>query len=396
VRKKNLKRSTAKEKKMHPKDDQLRALFDQEQVDQATREHLVRCPDCQARLAEIAARAHGVQVRLDALAPGPHEQPRSPQVAYTRLAANERFTNSSPLTKQRKEFNQTMFTRRPLWTALAMIAVLALIFTLTPASAWASSFLGLFRVQKVQVVTFDPAAAENARTQLEANSEAFHQLFKDDLKVTERGEDVKVTSLEEASAKAGFTPRLPASNEVQTLEVKGGMKAVFTINQPKLQELIDAAGVNVQLSKELDGKTVNVDVPNAVVVTSGCPATKTAKEIAADCTAFVQMPSPTVETPPGLDMTSLGQAMFQFLGLSPDEAQQLSQRIDWTSTLVLPIPQGGKVQYQDVQVDGVTGTFLQEEGQNTYALIWVKDGVLYGLHGPGDLSNALKYAETLK
>jgi len=390
---------------MHPKDDLLRALLDQEgSADMNIREHVAHCPVCQARLDEITARAQRVHTRLDVLAPGPREQPRSPQAAYARLTGSERFSHPSRLTNLQKEINQTMFKRRSLWTALTVIAVLALIFTLTPANAWASSFLGLFRVQKVQVITFDPNAVSDARTKLEANSDTIKQLFKDDLKITEHGQTVKVASAEEAAAKAGFTPRLSAV-EGQTLWVKGGMKAVFTINQPKIQELIDTAGMNVQLPAEVNGKDVNADVPSAVVANSGsCPMEETAAETAKEsgassfptCTSFVQMPSPTIDTPPGLDMNSLGAAMFQFLGVPADQAAQLSQKIDWTSTLVLPIPQGGQVKYQDVQVDGVTGTFLQEEGQNSYALIWVKNGMLYGLHGPGSLSDAMKYVGSLK
>jgi hypothetical protein len=388
---------------MHRKDDLLRAYIDQESRDlmnPADREHVSNCPECQARLDEIAARTRRVQTQLDGLAPGPREQPRSTQAAYARLAASERFNPPSRTTNLQKEIKNKMFTRRPFWTALAIIAVLGLIFTLTPASAWANGVLGLFRVQKVQVITFDPAAAENARMKLEANSETVKQLFKDDVKITQRSETAKVATAEEASTKAGFTPRLSATQD-QSLEVKGGMKAVFTINQPKLQELIDTAGVDIQLPKDVNGKTVTAEIPNSVIATSGCPTAdlptdQTTKESVSSCTVFVQLPSPTVDTPAGIDMTALGEAMFQFLGVPADQAAQLSQRIDWTSTLVLPVPSGGKVQYQDVQVDGVTGTFLQEEGQNSYEMIWVKNGMLYGLHGPGSLSDAMKYVGSIK
>ncbi len=378
---------------MHPKDDLLRALHDNELPGSSAeelRQHLARCPACQSRLDKIAGRARVVRAQLDALAPGPFEQPGSPQAAYRRFTSNSRMTNP------RKDPIQTMFTKRPLWTALAIIAVLALVFTLTPANAWASSFFSLFRVQKVQVVTFDPAAAENARARLQSSDAAIQQIFKEDLKITNRGEDAKVSSVAEAAAKAGFTPRLPSALSNPALEVKGGMDAAFTINQPKLQALIDTAGVNVQLPKDLNGQVVTAHVPNAVSASYGCPATATEKGAYADCTALVQMPSPTVDTPAGLDMASIGNAMFQFLGLSPAEAQRLSQRIDWTSTLVLPIPQSGQLQYQDVQVDGVTGTLLLETNSNSYMLIWVKDGILYGLHGPGSASDALKVAGSMQ
>lgn len=382
---------------MHPKDDLLRAYFDKELAENQTQQvhqHLAHCTDCQTRLNEMAGRAGRVYSHMDALAPRALEGSRAPKVAY------KRFTSNSRLMKEQKESIKNMFTRRPLWTALAVIAVLALVFTITPANAWASGLLGLFRVQKVQVVTFDPAAAENARTRLTANQAEIEQVFKEDMKITHQGTVTEVTSASEAKDKAGFAPRLPGTMKTPTLAVKPGMNVQFTINQPKLQAMIDAVGVDMQLPKEVNGKDITVDVPSAVVATSGCPVGKGSLEAEsqapADCTVLIQVPSPTVNTPAGLDVQKLGNTMFQFLGIPADQAQQLSQRIDWTSTLVLPIPQGSKIQYQDVQVDGVTATFLQEEGQNSYQMIWVKDGVLYGLHGPGGLQDALKIAGSLQ
>ena len=378
---------------MHLKDEQLRAFVDQEESGEQARnvqEHLAACPACQNRLDQIAGRAQMVHARMDFLAPGLLEQPRSSQAAYKRFVHNTQFV------KQQKETKQTMITRRPLWTALAILAVLTLVFTLTPARAWASDFLGLFRVQKVQVVTFDPAAMEDAKSRLGSSEEAIKQVFKDDLKITERGETVKVATVEEASAKAGFTPRLPDELTNLELQVKGGMNAAFTIDQPKLQELLDVADVKVQLPEDINGKTVTANVPEAVVASTGCEIPPSKEGLPSDCVMLVQMPSPTIDAPASLDMTSLGTAMFEFLGLSADEASQLSQRIDWTSTLVLPIPQGGEVQYEDVSVDGVTGTLLLEAGRNSYELIWVKDGMLYGLHGPGGKNQAIKLASSLK
>ncbi len=348
-----------------------------------------RCAACQARLNELADRTNRVQSHLTPLAPNDLEQAVSPKLAYRRFNQNQRNT-------QQKELIQTMFTRRPLWTALAVIALVAIIFSVTPASAWANSFLGLFRVQKVQVVTFDPDAVENAHGQLNENRDQIERIFKDDLKITDRGDLVKVDSAAEAKAKAGFTPRLPSALQDPELTVKPGMNAVFTIDQPKLQAIMDAAGVDAKLPAEVNGKEINVDVPDAVMVSSGCPADETTKEAYADCTSLVQMPSPSVDAPEGLDIPRLGEAMFQFLGLSEAEARNLSQRIDWTSTLVLPIPQGGEIQYQDVKVDGVTATLLQSEADNMTMLIWVKDGRLYGLRTPGTSPDkALEIAESL-
>lgn len=377
---------------MHLKDDQLRAWIDKEMSgEQAAKaqDHLNACPACQNRLDQMTRRAEMVRARMDFLAPGMLEQPRSTQTAYKRFANNLHQ-------KQKKETIPTMLKRRPLWTALAIFAVLTLIFTLTPASAWASDLLGLFRVQKVQVVTIDPAAAENALARLESSQDVIEQVFQDDLKVIEKSEPVDVASVEEASEKAGFTPRLPAAGPDFDLQVEGSGSAVFTIDRAKLQELLDVAGVNIQLPEDVDGKIVTVEIPQAVVATSGCEEPQEEKAMSSDCINLVQMPSPTVDAPESLDMPAMGAAMFEFLGLSPDEAAQLSQRIDWTSTLVVPIPQGGEIQYEEVYVDGVSATLFVDAERGFYDLIWIKEGMLYGLHGPGGKSQAIELAGSLK
>lgn len=294
-----------------------------------------------------------------------------------------------------------MFRKRTLWIAISVVALLAIVFTLTPANALASSFLSLFRVQKVQVITFDTAAAETARGKVEANQAAIENIFKEDLKITRQGKNVEVASVDEAAQKAGFTPHLPTALENPIIRVEPGMNAIFTIHNAKLQALIDAVGVDAKLPAAVDGKPITVDVAAAVVVSSGCqttqnPTTKENMYIASTCTSFVQMPSPVVNTPEGLNIPALGQAVFQFMGLPADQAAQLSQKIDWTSTLVLPIPTDNKVTYKDVQVDGVSGTLLEGSGQDGSALVWVKDGMLYGLHVPGTGDDAMKIAATIK
>lgn len=379
---------------MHPKDDMLRAFHDKElpaSLAQPVREHLGRCPECMRRLEEISLLEREVRSKLDALAPGPQERPLQPQAAYARYFNNQRLFN------KRKETFKNMFTRKTVWAALAVITVMALVFTITPASAWASSFLGLFRVQRVQVISFDPAAAENAKDAVNANQEEIKQIFKDELKIDRHGKSVKVASAEEAAQQAGFTPRIPAAFVDPVITVEPGMNAIFTINQPKLQALIDATGVEFKLPESTNGKTITADVPDAVAVSSGCPTAKReAVTEGSSCAVFTQMPSPTINAPEELNLPRIGEAVFRFLGLSPNEARNLSQRIDWTSTLVLPIPAGGDIQAQDVSVDGVSGTLIQENNGANSMIIWVKDGMLYGLRVPGGAEKALEAAASLK
>jgi hypothetical protein len=65
------------------------------------------------------------------------------------------------------------------------------------------------------------------------------------------------------------------------------------------------------------------------------------------------------------------------------EAQRLSQTIDWTTTLVLPIPTD-IVSFREVSIDGTTGLLISEKyddwGSHS-ALMWQKGGIIYFLEG---------------
>lgn len=384
---------------MHLKDDLLRAIVDHELTgplyDRA-REHLSDCAACRARMQKIEVRAQHVRAVMDHMTTHPAETPEiAPHRAYLRF--NRRFRSAEP----GKENFQTMFKRRPFWAALTLIVVVALALSLPTVQAWASDFLSLFRVQRVEVISFNPDDAEEARDLLESNEALIEEVLKDNLEVEKEGDLQVINTIDEAAETAGFVPRLPSNLDDLQLAVRPGAQATLTIDQPEFQALIEAIELDLDLPESLDGQTVNVAVPAAVIAAEGCDireseseenARRPAHDMPKDCTVLVQLPSPEVDSPDELDMERVGEAFLKYVGLSEDEAHSLSERIDWATTLVLPIPDSGDVSYQDVQVDGVTGTLLQPVDEDYYMLVWVKDGRLYGLSGPGDMEDALRTA----
>jgi hypothetical protein len=112
----------------------------------------------------------------------------------------------------------------------------------------------------------------------------------------------------------------------------------------------------------------------------------------------MQMPSPTITAPPGLDIPKIGEAYLQLMGMSPEEAASFAQTVDWSTTLVIPIPRYGTT-YREVPIDGVNGTLIVQESEDRadqYLMVWVKDGILYSITGPGDGSSALRLANSLE
>lgn len=306
-----------------------------------------------------------------------------------------------------------MFTKlfskklQPLWVALALTVFLAVALTVPSVRALANDFLGLFRVEQFAVVQVNPGQLPE---QL-GDSVLFEELLSRNVVMDEKGKPQEVETLAQAADLTGFTVRLPASfRDDAQLVVTPAADVTFQIDLKLIQGIIDELDMQgVDLPAALDGAEVSVEIPNGVSAASGeCsldpdmalregfdPDDPASYPITS-CTTFVQMPSPNVNAPPGLDISKIGEAYLQLLGMSPEEAAKFSSHVDWTTTLVVPIPLYG-TSYQEVSVDGVTGTLILSEGRATqYLLMWVKDSMIYALTGPGNSSTALRTAASIE
>jgi hypothetical protein len=96
-------------------------------------------------------------------------------------------------------------------------------------------------------------------------------------------------------------------------------------------------------------------------------------------------------------MAELAQIGLELTGMSREEAAALAKTIDWTSTLVVPLPRNAGT-YAEVDVDGVKGYIIQSDldYKPQFALVWVKNGILYFVSGPGaDASRAFDLVKAL-
>jgi hypothetical protein len=118
----------------------------------------------------------------------------------------------------------------------------------------------------------------------------------------------------------------------------------------------------------------------------------------ANCILLAEIPSPSVNAPSDLDVEQLAEIGLQFTGMTPAQAHDFSQTVDWTSTLVIPIPRNGST-YKQVAVDGVTGYLIQRPADDApqYALVWLKNGIIYAIGGEGsDTAGALAMGNALQ
>ena len=103
-----------------------------------------------------------------------------------------------------------------------------------------------------------------------------------------------------------------------------------------------------------------------------------------------------VNVPASLNLEQLAEIGLQIAGMSAVQAREFCQTVDWKSTLVLPIPPFVR-SYETVTVDGVQGTLMTPaNGRGPGSVvIWVKDGIIYCMAGPGGPSDAIALANSL-
>lgn len=388
---------------MHLTEHVLRAYLDRElgEVEYATTAgHLLACEGCRARLNGLEGRAARVGAHLAALAPLPAESPRPEHMVWAQLKSRGQKG------KDETSMFKNLFARRlrPVWAGLAIVAALTAAFSFAPVRAWAGQFLGLFRIQQVMVLPIDTTRL-SALSGDEALGSRISQLFSDSVKVTKEPTDARAAaSAAEASQAAGFAVRLPGNrSDAPQLTVQDGTAFEFVINRDRAQAVLNEMGYShLQLPASLDGAAIQVEIPTGVTAAYGnCP--RSDEEAGspgrrfANCVLFVQIPSPTVNTPPDLDVEQLAEIGLQLTGMTAEQAREYSQTVDWASTLVVPIPRNGAT-YRQIEVDGVTGYLIQRPSDDApqYALVWVKNGILYTIGGLGaDSASALEMANSL-
>jgi hypothetical protein len=186
-----------------------------------------------------------------------------------------------------------------------------------------------------------------------------------------------------------------------------GGAATFNIDLEQINTVLaDIDRTDIMLPENLEGASITVEIPASVEARFGdCEVEEAegdtdtgSKEVRPlSCTTFVQAPSPMVDAPPDMDIIKIGEAFLQITGMSPEEAAEFSQNVDWATTLIIPVPRYD-AEHEEVKVDGVAGILIKHYEYKTgdlYLLVWVKDGIIHGLAGPGDKSDALLIANSL-
>ncbi len=385
----------------HLTDGELRAALDGE-LEAAGARHLEACRDCQTRQRGIEAQHLRAAQRLAFLQPANEPVP-SMRRAWSRLS--EKY-----LTKKENSMFKRIFAFPVVRVGAALLVILTLIVAIPSTRALAAEILNLFRVQQVTVVSVDFTGLEQL-TGNGALGNQFTDFISTSIEMTqEPTEPTAAADAGDASTLAGFSVRLPQDMTPSQIRVSSGGAFDVIVDREKAQALLDEAGrSDLVLPASIDGEKMSVQIPPVVSVAYGtCPEPQVGSEEGEssesssrrylDCIMLVEMTSPTVNAPAGIDVNELAKIGLEFTGMSSEEAAAFVATVDWTSTLVVPIPRNAAV-YEQVEVDGVTGTLIQRPSDEApqFALIWVKDGVIHVISGLGtnsqqaiDMANSLQ------
>lgn len=361
----NIQNSASNVQRNHPDDGLLMAFRDGELgIDhyQAITDHMQNCDVCHERLHKFE---NGAQF-LKMLAPSALEAPDSRR-SLASLKQTIRERKERPMIDK---IRGSQRIQRMIAGALAAVLLIAL-FTLPPVQALAADFLGMFRVQKFVVVDLDPQ-------RLEEIERALSQVQFGELRSLSQGEGTTpVGSLDEAEALVSFNVRTADSDygTVDKIGVSSPQSAEFIPDVEALQQVFATLGLDpTVLPENIDGETFTFSAEAGVLQIWE-------DEDGQHQFSLMQIPSPTVDGPDNVDIEQLGKAMLMVLGMSESEADRLSNEIDWTSTLVLPIPQD-VASVREVEVDGTTALLFDAHDEGSVeatggALLWQRNGIVY-------------------
>jgi hypothetical protein len=272
----------------------------------------------------------------------------------------ERLRGQEPVSETRHDW-----PRRALVAAAAVIVV-GVLFSVPGVRASVAQFVSLFRVINVVAVPVDSSHIDRLKAeQLEIGA-----LIGEHVQlVQDPGAPVNVASFADASAAAGMTLATPQwlPNNTQVIEtaVMGERVMRVTANSLRLQQVMDALGINdLTVPAGLDGHVVNVRVPPVVMIRYDHQNGRRSR--------LFQARTPQLTLPNSIDVRALGEIGLRILGLAPAEAKQFAEAIDWHTTLIVPVPPNAS-SFRQVDIDGHTGVLIQHQPRNqspTSTIVW--------------------------
>jgi hypothetical protein len=279
------------------------------------------------------------------------------------------------------------------------VALAVLCFTVPAVRVSAQAFLDLFRVRNFAAVSVDPARLERLKEQ-KLDPGSLLAGGRPEI-LEEPGPPRVVGSADLASAVAGFAVRVPAPPPAgltaDTITVLGAGAVRFAVDAGRLRGMLEALDLrDLAVPDGLDGQPITVRTS---------PTVRQRFTSERRHVELVQARSPEVSLPAGLDLARLGEIGLRVAGLDAGEARRFARSIDWSSTLVVPVPLA-VASFTQVSVHGQRGLLVRSAapaaGEDPGArrpgrlLLWSEGDMVFALGGNLDEAAMVEMAESLR
>lgn len=388
----------------HLSDGALRRLYDEPySLDEETRAHYNNCQPCQVRFTAIADDArHALGLMA---VPAATVDPAG-ALARVKATTREKTPSGRPSVIVLRSG-----WRRPLVGGLAAAIVAAGLVATTALTPLGANLIQIFQPTKIQPVSIERGDLTGldafaswgdvkwTRTPelKEAGSavEAAHISGLNEIRVDTKnlptglaGAPVAYAAVGQSSGSVTFNGKAPARLNGSTLTVVVGPAETAVYGD--LNKLAKSAGGSAS-----GGAGAEAGKPGGSSGSSGPAAeqVKNALAAAGPIMAIAEMRTPQASST-GASVADIKKALLAQPGLSPTVRAAIQSIDDPRGTLPLPIP-SGYVNAHTVRVQNVDGTALGDNTGLGAAVIWIKNGRVYGVAGTVTETELLKVANSL-
>jgi len=388
----------------HLSDGALRRLYDEPySLDEETRAHYNDCQQCQVRftgVAEDARQALGLMAVPAATV--------DPAGALARLKAR---THRGIGSQRPRVLVLRGSLRRPLVGGLAAAAVAIGLVATTALTPLGASLVQIFQPSRIQPVSIEqgdltgldafaswgdvrwtrtPELKEAGSAAEAANISSLSAIHVDTSKLPKglAGAPVAYAAVGQSSGSVTFNGKAPSRLSGSTLTVVVGPAETAVYGD--LNKLAKSAGSSGSV-----GAGAGAGKPESSSGSTGLAADNVRNALAAagPIMAIAEMRAPQVSST-GASVADIKKALLAQPGLSPTVRAAIKSIDDPKGTLPLPIP-SGYVNAHTVTVQNVDGTALGDNTGLGAAVIWIKNGRVYGVAGTVTETELLAIANSL-
>ncbi|WHH57910.1 hypothetical protein [Petroclostridium sp. X23] len=374
-------------------DNILQQVIDGEYRDDASKvyKHMEQCQKCRKAFARLKASEEFIRQRLE-------QDMAVPPV--------REFKNESLLSKKVYRRKGVIYMNTPLkriTAAAAAVAVCAGLLSFQPVRTYASEFLKIFRANEVQGISItqqDLSQIEKVFRDGQGKVDV-ENLISMEVSSESKGFTAKnITDFNEIKQKAPSAKlvKLPPEFQYESFGTQPETDMIMTLHVEKINDLLTYLGEETRLPQELNGKKFHIRTGNVVQY-----QVSNSKEQGNDNEEYkgfslVQMDTPTLEIPDGVDAQELIDALFALQILPDNVRKQLQGISDISSTL--PIPYDAEKQEKiEVTIQGQHGIALKSEDEkyDRCDVVFKEGNQLYFAGGRGvTLEVLLQILETLE